>query len=476
MVHVSVLAVALYTNIAAALVVPDLQTVFNFNQFNKKPTQVVLDQVSESKEREGPVTSAYEAPLLSVSKAEDIVPDKYIVVFKDGQSLDDVVKHQDWINKLYQDVVKSLDNDNNFSAVLKRRMKDNNVSNFNVSDVLNGYFGFFTDDLIKSIRADNMVKYVEKDTKVKINEYDIQKDAPWGIARLSKQEEFTNSNYEYDDQGGEGVTAYVIDTGIKVSHPDFGGRALWGDSVAFPNLQIDGNGHGTHCAGIIGSTTYGVAKKVELVAVGVMNLMGTGTTSDIIKGIEFVVNDHKQKVADKKKGFKGSVINMSLGGPSQDALDLAINAATSAGIHVAVAAGNDDQDACNNSPAKASGPLTVGSTNIKDEKSGFSNWGTCVDIWAPGEDITSTYIFGDTTSMSGTSMASPHIAGLLSYFLSLQPEVNSEFSSGLLKPLDLKQKVIDYATKGVISGITDGKSPNLLAYNGGGRNLTDFWE
>lgn len=456
--------------VVTGLLVNNLQEVFDFQQFQ---FPLKLQQHLEAQNQDDQLL----APILNADNIEDVIPDRYIIVFKDEIDSEAVESHKDWIYNEYNLMVKSLDNEgsNLMSAILKYRLKTNKLEFFNINDALRGYAGYFSNELLKLVQTNPLIKYIEKDTKVKINEYDIQKEAPWGIARLSKKEDFSNSNYEFDNDGGEGVTAYVIDTGIKVNHEEFEGRAVWGESVAFPKLQIDGNGHGTHCAGIIGSKTYGVAKKVELVAVSVMNLLGSGVTSDIIKGIEFVVNDHKLKVSSLKKGFKGSVINMSLGGSSQDSLDLAINAATNAGIHVAVAAGNDNQDACNYSPAKASGPITVGASNIDDLMASFSNWGGCVDIFAPGEDITSTYIFGDTAVMSGTSMASPHIAGLLAYFLSLQPDINSEFSTGLLEPSDLKEKVIKFGTKGIIQNIQDASTPNVLAYNGAGRNLTDFW-
>lgn len=450
--------------------VNNLQEVFDFQQFQ---FPLKIQQHLESQHSNNGL-----APILNADKVEDVIPDRYIVVFNDEIDAEAMDSHKDWVNNEYNLMVKSLDEEGStlVSAILKYRLKTNNLDFFNINDALKGYTGYFSEDLIRLVQGSPSIKYIEKDTKVTINEYDIQKEAPWGLARLSQREDFATSNYEFDNDGGEGVTAYVIDTGIKVSHEEFEGRAVWGESVAFPKLEIDGNGHGTHCAGIIGSKTYGVAKKVNLVAVSVMNLLGSGVTSDIIKGIEFVVNDHKGKVTALKKGFKGSVINMSLGGGAQDSLDLAINAATNAGIHVAVAAGNDNQDACGYSPAKATGPITVGASNINDLMASFSNWGSCVDIFAPGEDITSTYIFGDTAVMSGTSMASPQIAGLLAYYLSLQPDVTSEFSKGLLEPAVLKEKVVKFGTKGIIKNIQDAETPNVLAFNGAGRNLTDFWQ
>ncbi|EGV65195.1 subtilisin-like protein [Yamadazyma tenuis ATCC 10573] len=426
-----------------------------------------------------PETARPLAPIVNEEKLEDIIPDRYIIVFKKHVSADDVETHKSWVLNEREAIVKSLwaesPDKKPTSAILKLQLKTSELDFFNINDVFRGYYGYLNEELVKVLQADDAIDYIEKDTKVKMNEYDVQKDAPWGLARLSQREVFADAKYQFDNDGGEGVTAYVIDTGIKTDLEEFEGRATWGESVAFPKLKLDGNGHGTHCAGIIGSKTYGVAKKVNLVAVSVMNLLGSGLTSDIIKGIEFVVNDHNEKVSSMKKGFKGSVINMSLGGSSSDSLDMAINAATNAGLHIAVAAGNDNADACEYSPARATGPITVGATNIQDSRASFSNWGGCVDIFAPGEDILSTYIFGGTTTMSGTSMASPQVAGLLAYYLSLQPDINSEFSKGLLAPADLKQKVIKYGTKGIIQNIEDAQSPNILAFNGAGQNLTSFW-
>ncbi|ODV81132.1 subtilisin-like protein [Suhomyces tanzawaensis NRRL Y-17324] len=405
---------------------------------------------------------SYFAPLFKAVK--DIIPGQYIVVLHDDLAQEDIDSHHNWIKTFHQDTISTA------SA-------GGNLLNFFNLDTLKGYAGYFTSEMVNAIQKDPRVKFVEHDAVFTVNELEIQKDAPWGLSRISHRENTAPAtDYIFDSEGGKGVTAYVVDTGIKVEHEDFEGRASWGSAVALPHLKVDGHGHGTHCAGVIGSKTYGIAKNVDLVAVGVMNLFGTGSTSDIIKGLEFVVNDHKTKVQAKTKGFKGSTINMSIGGGASEALDLAANAAVAADIHVAVAAGNEDADACQSSPARASGPITVGASNVDDQKASFSNWGSCVDIFAPGEDIESTFIWSPSAKMSGTSMASPHIAGLLSYYLSLYPGIDSEFSNGkVLKPADLKRKLIKYGTKGVIQNLVDGQSPNVLAFNGAGANLTDFW-
>lgn len=449
------------------LVIPDLKTLLSFDQLLTHPE---IDKVEPLKQGydQGVLKEEEMAPILSKVSADRIVPNRYIIVFKDGLSTAQVEKHQQWISTHH----KNMFNDMNIESTPFLLLF------FNIGESFGGYFGYFNDELIKLIQLNPLVKFIERDAIMQIDELDSQKDATWGLARLSQRELSPSTDYLYDNDGGEGVTAYVLDTGIKVEHSEFEGRASWGEAVPFPHIKSDDNGHGTHCAGIIGSKTYGVAKKVELVAVAVMNALGSGFTSDIIKGIEFVVDEHKEKVKTKRKGYKGSTVNMSLRGGVTDALDLATNAGSEAGLHIAVAAGNDDSDACEFSPARASGPITVGASDNADNRAYFSNWGRCVDIFAPGVDILSTHVRSDTALSSGTSMASPHVAGLLSYFLSLYPDINSEYATGengLLDSKSLKSKVIKYATKGVIQGITDGDSPNLLAFNGAGGNLTDFW-
>lgn len=229
-------------------------------------------------------------------------------------------------------------------------------------------------------------------------------------------------------------------------------------------MHIDYIGHGTHVAGIIGSKTFGVAKKVKIKVVGVA--VGISVSiSAVIKGIEIAVKDHVKE--REKKGFKGSVMNLSVGFPGSKAIDAAVQAATGYGIHIAVAAGNEDKDACAVSPARANSPLCVGAIDVKNAKTDFSNHGPCVDLFAPGYDVESTFVTTKTANMAGTSMSSPHVAGLLAYFLSLYPEKESEFAMDV-SPATLKEIVLQYSTKGVIKGL-DKETPNRLAYNGGGK-------
>ena len=242
---------------------------------------------------------------------------------------------------------------------------------------------------------------------------------------------------------------YIIDTGINIHHVEFEGRASWGKTIPKNDVDEDANGHGTHCAGTVGSRKYGVAKAVNLIAVKVLGSDGSGSTSDVIAGVVWTAEQAATKLAAAKAEYaatgrtrhKGSIANMSLGGRKSIAMDRAVDKAVDSGLHFAVTAGNDNLDACNFSPAAAEKVVTVGASNVGDEMSPFSNWGKCVEVFAPGkrfhspsqkpapynhiigQAILSTWTGSNTANntISGTSMASPHTAGLLAYFLSLYP-------------------------------------------------------
>jgi len=284
------------------------------------------------------------------------------------------------------------------------------------------------------------------------------------------------------------VTAYVIDTGTNVDHVDFEGRAKWGKTIPSGDPDEDGNGHGTHCSGTVAGKKFGVAKKAHVKAVKVLRSNGSGSMSDVVKGVEWAATDHKKN--EGKKGNKGSVANMSLGGGKSPTLDLAVNAAVDAGIHFAVAAGNDNANSCNYSPAAADKAVTVGASTLGDERAYFSNFGKCTDIFAPGLNIQSTWIGSKyaTNTISGTSMASPHICGLLAYYLSLQPSSDSAYAVADISPKKLKAQMIGVATKNILSEIPSdtvnckfsrlcvksGSEANnlflVLAWNGGGKS------
>lgn len=405
------------------------------------------------------------APLiLSATARPHVVPDQYIVMFKEGVSEDMIAAH---LNLLKSPQVQTESESLGADAGIQKIF---NIGNFK------GYSGKFAGATIEEIRKSPLVAHVEQDSKVFATHEDTENGAPWGLARVSHRKGLSLGSYNkylYDDEGGEDVTAYVVDTGIYIDHEDFGGRAKWGKTIPANDVDKDAHGHGTHCAGTIAGTKYGVAKKAEVVAVKVLGSDGSGTMSDVIGGVEWVVDSHKK---DLKAGKKGSTANMSLGGGKSPSLDLAVNAAVNHGVHFAVAAGNENQDACNVSPAGASEPITVGATTLGDDRAYFSNYGKCVDIFAPGVNILSAGTSSKTATqiMSGTSMASPHVCGLLTYFLSLQPSSSSGYASSALTPKQLKKHLVSFGTPDVLDDI-DAASPNVLAYNGGGKSLDKFY-
>lgn len=224
---------------------------------------------------------------------------------------------------------------------------------------------------------------MHEDSKFYLNEYTVQENAPWNIARISHRNN-SESSYVRDASDGEGTCVYVIDTGIKVDHPDFAGRASWAANFGGDD-DIDGVGHGTFVAGVVGSNTYGVAKKAQLLAVKVTSNKGTASGSSIIAGINWVAHDVRTRDCPK-----GIVANLSLNGGKSQAINDAVASLVKAGMFVAVAAGNDNIDAKNTSPASEPSACTVSATDENDAKAGFSNYGSVVDIWAPGTHILST--------------------------------------------------------------------------------------
>lgn len=300
----------------------------------------------------------------------------------------------------------------------------------------------------------------------------VEKNAPWGLARISHRDSLSFGNfnkYLYAADAGEGVDVYVIDTGTYIDHVDFEGRAHWGQTIPAGDADEDGNGHGTHCSGTVAGKKYGVAKKANVYAVKVLRSNGSGSMSDVVKGVEWAANSHTEKAKKGKKGFKGSAANMSLGGGKSPALDRAVDGAVAAGVHFAVAAGNDNADSCNYSPASALNAITVGASALDDSRAYFSNFGKCNDIFAPGLSIQSTWIGSKyaVNTISGTSMASPHIAGLLAYYLSLQPASDSAYAVAEITPKKMKENILSIATVGALTDVP-ADTKNILAWNGGG--------
>jgi subtilisin family serine protease len=279
-----------------------------------------------------------------------------------------------------------------------------------------------------------------------------QTGAPWGLNRISSRDRPTSANavYTFPDTAGEGIDAYVIDTGILTTHPNFQGRATFGADFTGQGAG-DGNGHGTHCAGTVGSDLYGVAKKVNLIAVRVLGSNGSGSFSGVISGIEWAA----KQTASKFKGRVNSVANMSLGGGASAAVDAAVAAATRSGLVMAVAAGNSRGDACSLSPGRTPEAITVAASDINDNLASFSEKGRCVDIIAPGVNVLSTWNNGRTNTISGTSMATPHVAGIVALALA-----EREFST----VAEVHDYIKSIATPGKVTGNLQG-APNSLAYN-----------
>ncbi|OJD13771.1 subtilisin-like serine protease pepC [Emergomyces pasteurianus Ep9510] len=425
------------------------------------------------------------APILSSVNSKH-VQDSYIIVFKKHVTSASAAAHQSWVQDIHNTAVakrSKLNKRNQFP--FKNDVFSGLKHTYDIAGSLLGYSGTFDEEVIEQVRRHPDVDYIEKDSEVHtMDQPQTQSDAPWGLARISHRERLTFGSfnkYLYSTPAGIGVDVYVIDTGINIEHVDFEGRASWGKTIPTGDEDIDGNGHGTHCAGTAVGHKYGVAKKANVFAVKVLGTSGSGTMSDVVKGVEWVTKRHTTKVEAAKagkgqKGFKGSAANMSLGGGKSVTLDLTVNAAVDAGIHFAVAAGNDNANSCDYSPAAAEKAVTVGASTIADERAYFSNWGPCNDIFAPGLNILSTWIGSKyaVNTISGTSMASPHVAGLLAYFLSLQPSAESAFAVPPLTPEKLKANLIDMGTQDVLTQVPAGTA-NILAWNGGGSsNFSDI--
>lgn len=467
---------------AQAVVVPDLGS--ESSKDAPSPYAPVMVDVSPQENAVNVVSHTISDVFSPILKAaESLIPHKYIVVYKDGVSDEDIDTHRSHIHEhqsMALEALRALDPGHKFFDMVRAAGLEGVADGIQhtFDGVLSGFAGYFLDSTVELLRKSPHVAFVEQDSIVHALDIATQNGAPWGLARVSHREKLSLGSfnkYLYDSEGGEGVISYVIDTGVLDTHEEFEGRAKLIADI--PNDgALDGNGHGTHCSGTIIGKTYGVAKKAHLRGVKVLGANGSGSMSDVVKGVEVATKDYLAEVKKGRKGFKGSSGNMSLGGGKSPALDLAVNGAVKNGIIMAVAAGNENQDACNTSPARADLPITVGASTISDARAYFSNYGKCVDIFAPGLNILSTYIGSNTATatLSGTSMASPHVAGLAAYYLSLAPESSSEFSSSsAVTAASIKKNLIDFGTKNVLTDVGEG-SPNVLAFNGAGEELP-FW-
>jgi subtilisin family serine protease len=373
---------------------------------------------------------ALAAPVIQ-PRGVQLIPGDYIIKLKDGAS-----------ESTLQDAI--------------RHVKTGNAKHVYRAGRFKGFAAKLSPQVLDAVRKLSEVEYIEQDavitTQASITQTD---DVPWGLARISHRAAGATS-YVYDESAGEGTCSYIIDTGIYVAHSQFEGRATWLANF-IDSSNTDGAGHGTHVAGTVGGVTYGVAKKTQLFAVKVLDANGSGTISSVLAGIDFVAADAVNRTAAGGCP-KGSVANMSLGGGKSESINSAAAAAVRAGVFFAVAAGNSDDDAKYYSPASEPTVCTVGATDVADVRAYFSNYGTGVDVFAPGVDVLSSWIGGvnSINTISGTSMASPHVAGLGAYLLSLL---------GPKTPAELCQHLKDTATLGTITDLPS-DTINALVFNG----------
>ncbi|MEV0528956.1 S8 family peptidase [Streptomyces sp. NPDC050439] len=313
---------------------------------------------------------------------------------------------------------------------------------------LNGYAVRAGSAQAEKLAGDPRVASVFQDSTVSLDH--TQKDPPsWGLDRIDQKNLPLDKSYTSPESSGQGVTAYVIDTGIRASHEDFGGRASSGwDFIDNDATAQDGNGHGTHVSATVAGESHGVAKKADVVGVRVLDDAGSGTTAQVIAGIDWVTKNAK----------KPAVANLSLGGTANAQLDAAVRNSIASGVTYTVAAGNDGLPAFLFSPARVKEAITVGATDVKDAKASFSNWGGSLDLFAPGVGITSAWNTDDgaTDTLSGTSMASPHAAGAAALFLADHPAAT---------PAEVSKALTEQAVPGKVTGAGLGSPNKLLQVN-----------
>ena len=367
------------------------------------------------------------------------IPDQYLVRLSPNLKLNDLKTH---INQM-----KSLLGFNFEPLFIYDNLIDFNVVSYSAKLSKVG---------LTALLKEDHVLYIEEDGVVSLNVCtDFESNPDWGLARANHHNYNANLTYTYDyttGVTGSNVDAYIVDTGIYCENNDFvnkvkgtctfGYTAITGDTT-------DGNGHGTHCAGTVAGQTYGIAKEANLIAVKVLSDSGSGAWSGVIAGMNWVTGQ-------AQTSGRRSVANLSLGGGFIQTVNDAVNAAVAGGVTVAVAAGNDNSNACNYSPASAVDAITVGATDKLNRRASYSNYGTCLDIFGPGSSITSAWIGSPsaTNTISGTSMASPHVCGTAAKVLSANPSFT---------PAQVLAQLVSDASVGEISDVQTG-SPNLMVY------------
>ncbi len=355
---------------------------------------------------------------------------QYIVVLKE----DDAARVSNGLirSQRASDVAAQMSNSHRFQVV------------HNYEAAVRGFVAKADDNALAKLLADPRVAYVEEDGIISIDA--TQSGATWGLDRVDQRSRPLNGTYVYN-RTASNVHAYIIDTGVLTSHSQFSGRIGNGFTAISDGRGVnDCNGHGTHVAGTVGGSTWGVAKGVRIHPVRVLSCTGSGSTSGVIAGVDWV----------RVNKVRPAVANMSLGGGASSTLDSAINNLINSGVTVVVAAGNDNSNACNYSPARVPAAITVGSTTSTDARSSFSNYGSCLDVFAPGSSIRSAWHTSTTASntISGTSMAAPHVAGAAALYLS----VNTGAS-----PATVRNAIVNNSTTGKVTGAGSG-SPNRLLY------------
>ncbi|KAK6496168.1 Basic amino-acid permease [Arthrobotrys musiformis] len=370
---------------------------------------------------------------------KDKIPNSYIVVLKPSTNQAQIQEH-----------TQKISNYHTRRSLHERGVTTGIRGQFGIQS-FKGYTVECDRGTLDQILSSPEVQYVEQESKTTVKV--TQKQSTWGLARLSwKTLPKQPYSYRYQNTwGGRGTTVYVVDTGVRVTHKEFEKRASWGYNAVPGSANADNHGHGTHVAGTAAGKTYGVAKYARIVAVKVIGDDGTGQDSYTLAGLDYI-----SKVAKPGK----SVVNMSIGGPKSEAVNAAVQALYKKGILVVAAAGNENENAGLSSPASAPSAITVGATDDSDTRASFSNFGSIVDIFAPGVNILSASYVSDTAVRydNGTSMASPHVAGLAAYFISSRSTYQS--------PLIIHNLLISTSQRGLVK--SPGPTPNRLAYNGWG--------